>query len=110
MFNPILKYKLSNLTHRKCNMNKQTSNVGKEQPTNLKEKNATHTFRVMIRDRDHFYKLINWLNLNVGKGEDKWTMEGRPLKTLKQGKTTNTKIYIFREDFDTSSSLYLSLL
>ena len=88
-------------------MDKQTN---KDTPVNLKEKNAAHTFRVTIRDRDHFYKLVNWLNTNVGKGEDKWTMEGRVLKTLKQGKTVNPKIYIFRADFDTSSSLYLSLL
>jgi hypothetical protein len=82
----------------------------KEQPVNLKEKNAAHTFRVTIRDRDHFYKLVNWLNTNVGKGQDKWTMEGRVLKTLKGGKTVSPKVYIFREDFDPSSSLYLSLL
>lgn len=77
---------------------------------NLKEQNASHTFRVTIRDREHFYKLVNWLNENVGKGQDKWTMEGRVLKTLKTGKPVNPKIYIFREDFDPSSSLYLSLL
>jgi hypothetical protein len=79
-------------------------------PVNLKEKNAAHTFRVTIRDREHFYKLVNWLNTNVGKGQDKWTMEGRVLKTLKNGKTISPKVYIFREDFDPSSSLYLSLL
>ncbi len=89
-------------------MNKQKT--PKEQPVNLKEKNAAHTFRVTIRDRDHFYKLVKWLNDNVGKGEDKWTMEGRVLKTLKQGKTANPKIYIFTENFDPASSLYLSLL
>ena len=88
-------------------MNKQTT---KDTPVNLKEKNAAHTFRVTIRDRDHFYKLVNWLNDNVGKGEDKWTMEGRVLKSLKQGKPVSPKVYIFRADFDPSSSLYLSLL
>ena len=88
-------------------MNKQ---VTSKEPVNLKEQNAPHTFRVTIRDRDHFYKLVNWLNANVGKGEDKWTMEGRVLKTLKGGKTVSPKIYVFREDFDPSSSLYLSLL
>ena len=89
-------------------MNKQT--ISKAPPVNLKEKNAAHTFRVTIRDREHFYKLVNWLNTNVGKGQDKWTMEGRVLKTLKNGKTISPKVYIFREDFDPSSSLYLSLL
>lgn len=82
----------------------------KAQPVNLKEQNAAHTFRVNIRDIPHFYKLVNWLNTNVGKGEDKWTMEGRVLKSLKQGKTVSPKVYIFRQDFDPASSLYLSLL
>lgn len=89
-------------------MNKQTTS--KAPPVNLKEQNASHTFRITIRDREHFYKIINWLNANVGKGEDKWTMEGRVLKTLKQGKSVSPKVYIFKEEFDTESSLYLSLL
>lgn len=84
--------------------------TSKAQPVNLKEQNAAHTFRVTIRDRDHFYKLIKWLNENVGKGVTNWTMEGRVLKTLKQGKTVSPKIYIFKEEFDPASSLYLSLL
>jgi hypothetical protein len=77
---------------------------------NLKEQNAVHNFRVLIRDRDHFYRLVKWLNDNVGKGADKWTMEGRVLKTIKQGKSVNPKIYIFRQDFDPASALYLSLI
>lgn len=89
-------------------MDKQKS--PKVAPENLKEKNAAHTFRVTIRDTDHFYKLVNWLNINIGKGNDKWTMEGRVLKSLKAGKSINRKVYIFREDFDPASSLYLSLL
>jgi len=89
-------------------MNKQVT--PKEPPVNLKEQNAAHTFRVTIRDRDHFYRLVKWLNENVGKGTDYWTMEGRILKTLKQGKSVNPKIYVFREDFDPAGSLYLSLL
>ena len=87
-----------------------TKATNSKEPVDLKEQKAAHTFRVTIRDREHFYKLINWLNTNVGKGEDKWTMEGRVLKTLNTGKTVSPKIYIFREDFDESSSLYLSLL
>jgi len=88
-------------------MTKQTQKVI---PVNLKEQNAVHTFRVVIRDREHFYRLVKWLNENVGKGEDKWTMEGRVLKRLKQGASVNPNIYIFRTDFDPSSALYLSLI
>lgn len=88
-------------------MNKQTT---KTPPVNLKEQNAAHTFRVTIRDTAHFYRIVNWLNANVGKGEDKWTMEGRVLKSLKQGKTVSPKVYIFKTEFDPESAVYLSLL
>jgi len=89
-------------------MNKQTTQ--KEAPVNKKEQNAAHTFRVTIRDTAHFYRIVNWLNEHVGKGSDKWTMEGRVLKTLKQGKSLSPKVYIFRVDFDPQSALYLSLI
>jgi hypothetical protein len=79
-------------------------------PANLKEKRAAFSFRITIRDRDHFYKIIHWLNKNVGKGEEKWTMEGRILKSIKSGKPVSPMIYIFKEDFEEDSSLYLSLL
>jgi len=89
-------------------MTKQKSTAGA--PVNLKAKNALHTFRVTIRDEVHFYKLVAWLNTNVGKGEDKWTFEGKVLKFLKQGKTVSPLVYIFKEGFDESSSMYLTLL
>lgn len=79
-------------------------------PVNLKEQNAVHTFRITIRNRDHFYRLVKWLNENVGKGSNNWTMQGRVLRNLKQGNAVPSKIYIFREDFDATSAVYLSLL
>jgi hypothetical protein len=91
-------------------MNKATSKAKVEPPVNLKEQNATHSFRLTIRDREHFYRVIKWMNENVGKGADKWTIEGRVLKSLKQGKAVDRKIYVFREDFDESSALFLSLI
>lgn len=87
-----------------------TKQEPKVQPVNLKEQNAAHSFRIVIRDREHFYRLVKWLNDNVGKGADHWTMEGRVLKTINQGKPVNPKIYIFRPDFDTTAELYLSLI
>jgi hypothetical protein len=87
-----------------------TQNISSEAPKNLKEEKATYSFRVTIRDREHFYKIVTWLNTYVGRGESNWTMEGHVLKVLKQGKMANPKIYIFRDDFDTSASIYLSLL
>lgn len=91
-----------------CNMT--TKQTDTKTPVNLKEQNASHIFRVTIRDREHFYKIVKWLNENVGKGEDKWTMEGRVLKTLKVGKTVTPKIYVYPADFDTAGAVYLSLL
>ncbi len=79
-------------------------------PVNLKEQNAAHSFRLTIRDREHFYRVVKWMNENVGKGSDKWTVEGRVLKSLKQGKAVDRKIYVYREDFDEGSALFLSLI
>jgi hypothetical protein len=84
--------------------------TAKTAPINLKAQNASHIFEVTIRDKDHFYKVVNWLNANVGKGSDKWTMEGRVLKLLRSGNPITRKIYIFQQGFDTESSLYLNLL
>jgi len=89
-------------------MNKQVTSI--EPPINKHEQNAACSFRITIRDKDHFYKLVHWLNTNVGKGIDKWTMDGHVLKKLKKGTTANPKVYIFRTDFDVESSVYLSLL
>lgn len=79
-------------------------------PVNLKEQTAKYSFRITIRDRKHFYKIVNWLNESLGKGTDKWTMEGRALKLLKEGKSVSRKIYVYTENFDESAALYLSLL
>lgn len=80
---------------------------------NLKEQNATHTFTINFRDTEHFYKVVNWLNANVGKGKDKWTIEGRVKRLLsgnRTGSVVSKKVYIFTSDFDPQSSLYLNLL
>lgn len=87
--------------------------ISKHEPktnVNLKEQNAAHSFRLTIRDTVHFYKIVDWLNKNVGKGSNFWTMEGRVLRHLKRGETVSPKIYIFKPDFDANSALYLSLL
>jgi len=92
-------------------MNKAPSKASKQEtPVNLKEQNAAHSFRLTIRDREHFYRVVKWMNENVGKGSDKWTVEGRVLKSLKQGKSVDRKVYVYRQDFDESSALFLSLI
>ncbi len=80
-------------------------------PVNLKEQNACHTFTLTFRDREHFYRVVKWMNDAAGKGKDKWTTQGRVLKPLTStGKPVTTKIYVFVESFDPQSSLYLSLV
>jgi hypothetical protein len=39
-----------------------------------------------IRDRDHFYKVVNWCNKNIGKGSQYWTVEGRVLRFVDPAK------------------------
>ena len=91
-------------------MTKQKAPKEKVQPVNKKEQDARHTFTLTFRDRDHFYKVVNWMNAHVGKGQDKWTTQGRPLRTIKTGKAMTTKVYVFVDNFDPSSTLYLSLV
>lgn len=82
----------------------------KQPSENLKEQKATHSFKLVVRDREHFYKIVNWLNVNIGRGKHRWTMEGKVLKAIKSGKTINPKVYIFDEKFDIESAVFLSLL
>lgn len=88
-------------------MNKQKEKVV---PVNLKAAKATHSFRVSIRDKEHFYRLVSWLNENVGKGSEFWTMEGRVLRNIKMGKKVDPLIYIFSDKFEESAILFLSII
>jgi hypothetical protein len=90
-------------------MTKKVINVPVEL-INLKRQNALQTFRIKIRDRTHFYKIVNWLNDNIGKGPNLWTMEGHPLKRIKEGVPVNPEIYLFKETVDSESILFLSLI
>lgn len=91
-------------------MTKQKAPTEKVHPVNLKEQNARHTFTITFRDTGHFYRVVNWMNSQVGKGGDKWTVQGRVLKTLKQQKTVTSKVYVFVENFDESAASFLSLV
>lgn len=79
-------------------------------PVNLKEKNSCYTFRLTIRDVQHFYTIVKWLNSNVGKSSSSWTFEGRVLRTLKKGQIATPLVYIFNDNFDKDSILFLNLL
>lgn len=81
-----------------------------DQENNVKAKRSLHTFNITVRDKAHFDKLIIWLNQNVGRGANSWSMEGRILKTLKRGKPITTQIYIFNPEIEKDVALFLTLL
>jgi hypothetical protein len=37
---------------------------------------------LIIRDREHFYKVVNWCNKNIGNGGQYWTAHGRVLRSI----------------------------
>ena len=37
---------------------------------------------IIIRDRDHFYKIVSWCIRNIGKGKRYWTIDGRRVLRL----------------------------
>lgn len=76
----------------------------------MKALNSKHQFRVPIRDREHFFRIINWMNSNVGKGREFWSIEGKVMKHLDRNKTVVKTIYVYVDDFDETISTYLNLL
>ena len=83
--------------------------VTTNQTENLKEKNAVSKIPLIFRSKDHFYKIVNYLNVEVGKGEQFWTMAGRPLRRLKSFGKAETTLYIYVE-CSPELGVYLSLL
>jgi hypothetical protein len=65
---------------------------------------------ISFRDRDHFYKVVKWLNTNVGHGKDNWTIDGRVLRLLKRHTIVNRAVIIRNMSFQKDDALYLSLL
>lgn len=66
-------------------------------------------FTVLIRDRDHFYKIVRWLSKNVGNGKTHWTMKGRILRRLSSGPVSTT-IIIKNDNVDEVAMMYLTLV
>jgi len=77
---------------------------------NIEEKTIVATIPVTFRDKDHFYKVIRWLNANVGSGTRNWTFSGRVLNQLKRGETVTRDVYVYNVDFDVECTVYLALI
>ena len=41
-----------------------------------RSESAVYSFRISFRDKEHFYKIIHWLNQNLGKGRQYWELSG----------------------------------
>lgn len=72
-----------------------------------------HRFKMTFRDTDHFYKVVSWLNINVGRAtanKKYWTISSKVLKELKRGEPVTVTVQVFKEDFDVDeTSLFLNL-
>ena len=69
-------------------------------------------FKVTFRNVEHFYKVVTWLNKNVGRGKDNWTIPGRVKRSLERNRKPVIKnIHVFKEGFDAQeTAMYLNLL
>ncbi len=79
-------------------------------PNNLSySERAVCSVDVTIKSIDNFYEIVKWLNSHIGQGKNQWTMEGRIRKKLERGDVVNTRIHIFRPDFDVDDVLVFIL-
>jgi len=68
------------------------------------------TFNITIRDADHFYKIVRWLNEHVGRGTANWTIEGRVLRNISNAPLTRKVIIKHSTDFHKQAAVFLALL
>jgi len=66
---------------------------------------ARNTVSVTFRDRSQFYRIIKWLNSNIGHGKDNWSMTSGILKKITRGTTVNATISIYNERYDSEAFL-----
>ena len=78
-------------------------------PTEEQKDNSVE-FKIEFRDVVHFYKVITWLNKNVGHGAKRWTMDGRVLKYLKDGQPKLVNLRVFDKEFEEENALFLCLI
>lgn len=70
-------------------------------------------FQVTFRDKEHFYRCVNWLNKNVGQGIRHWKITRKVVAKLKYGPVVRT-VLVYDDDFSKeeaeSTALFLTLL
>ena len=71
------------------------------------------SMKISFRDKEHFYKIVHWLNGNVGKGKNNWTIHGKVLKHLRHSgsKVIARNVIIHKDGIDLDETqLYLTLI
>lgn len=66
--------------------------------------------KVHVRDLDHFYRIVRWLNSNIGRGQSNWTMRGRARRSILRGDRNLTILINSDINIEESCGLYLSLI
>jgi len=85
--------------------------LGNTMKDNIVEKDGNlMKINIGFRDKDHFYKVVKWLNTHVGHGKENWTIDGRVLRLLKRHAVVNRAVIIRNPAFEENDALYLSLL
>ena len=71
-----------------------------------------NSMKLTFRDKEHFYKIVHWLNTNVGKGKESWTIHGKVLKHLRNNnKPVSRSVLIHKGEVDIEEAqLYLTLI
>jgi hypothetical protein len=82
----------------------------KKENINIKSINANFKFNVLLRDVEHFNKIILYLNEHVGRGVNNWTIGGRVLRILRRGVSVERTFYIFNQEVDESLAVFIKLL
>lgn len=71
------------------------------------------SMKITFRDKQHFYKIVHWLNKNAGKGKSNWTIHGKVLKNFRgmNPKPITRSVIIHNDSIDTEDAqLYLTLI
>ena len=66
-------------------------------PIGSNSERAVHSFGMLFQSTSQFYKVVNFLNKNVGYGRENWTTSDQPKKKIKRDGNANVRIYIFKE-------------
>jgi hypothetical protein len=74
------------------------------------QKENGFSITLTIRDKDHFKKVINWLNDNIGKGREHWTCTGKVLRKLQYGRSVTTKFHFVDEGASKQVASFVALL